>query len=270
VLYGAGDFCGGVAAKRAPAVAVTVFSGFAALAVLLLGVPITPGVVRASDMAWATGAGAFGGIGAALIYRALAIGPMSVASPVLCLVGLALPVVVGIALGERPAPVALVGLALVVPSIALLARSRPEPGATEHAPARRVLVPAISAGLAAGLFLVCFGRIQQGAGLWPLVLARAVAIVTLVAWSLTQRAPLVPATAARMMAFRAGASDSLANVAYVVAVQRGSLSLVAAIVSLAPATSVLLARVFLGERWSGAQRFGLLAALVAGACISLG
>jgi drug/metabolite transporter (DMT)-like permease len=270
VLFGAADFCGGVAARRAPAVAVTVLSGFAAIAVLLAGVPIDPGVVRAPDMAWAAGAGAFGGIGAALIYRALAIGPVSVASPVLCLVGLALPVIVGIALGERPAPVAILGLALVPLAIVLLARSSGESEAADRGRVRRVLVPSILAGLACGVFLTCFGRIQEGAGLWPLVLARVIGVATLIAWSLAQRAPLMPAAPARAIALLAGVLDSLANVAYVVAVQRGTLSLVAAIVSLAPATAVLLARVLLGERWSPAQRVGLIAALGAGACISLG
>jgi uncharacterized membrane protein len=68
----------------------------------------------------------------------------------------------------------------------------------------------------------------------------------------------------------AGALDSAANVAYFLAVRGAPMALVSAIVSLAPATTVLLARVMLGERWSVAQRWGIVMALAAGACISLG
>ena len=104
----------------------------------------------------------------------------------------------------------------------------------------------------------------------PLVVARVAGMLVLAAWAFVRRAPLVPAAGARQMALGAGVLDSAANVGYVVAVQHATLSLVAALVSLAPATSVLLARLLLGERWSAAQRIGLLAALAAGALISLG
>jgi uncharacterized membrane protein len=73
-----------------------------------------------------------------------------------------------------------------------------------------------------------------------------------------------------LVASAAGALDSVANVAYFVAVRVAPMALVAAIVSLAPATTVLLARVIFRERWSAPQRWGLALALAAGACISLG
>ena len=270
VSYGAGDFCGGVAARRGGAAAITFLSGFAALAVLFAGLPWTPGVIRAADMSWAALAGACGGLGAMLIYRALAIGPVSVASPVLCNVGLALPVLVGIALGERPSALAVTGLALAPLSIVLLAQSSAGLPAEERGRARRVLWPAISAGLAAGCFLVFFGRVESGSGLWPLILGRSVGMTVLALGVLTWRKPLVPPRAAWSLALTAGALDSLANVAYVAAVQRGSMSLVAALVSLAPATTVLLARVLLHERWSPPQRAGFAAALASGTLISRG
>jgi drug/metabolite transporter (DMT)-like permease len=71
-------------------------------------------------------------------------------------------------------------------------------------------------------------------------------------------------------ALGAGALDSAANVAFLVAVHRAPLVLISALVSLAPAATALIARFTLGERWSMTQRVGLLLALAAGACISLG
>jgi drug/metabolite transporter (DMT)-like permease len=102
VLFGTADLAGGVAAKRASAPLVTWISSFGALAVLLVGLPFTPGRPTAADLAWGAAGGAGGAIGASLIYRSLARGPAVVASPVFCLVGLTVPVAFGLALGERP------------------------------------------------------------------------------------------------------------------------------------------------------------------------
>lgn len=270
VLYGAADFFGGLAAKRASAVAVTFFSGFAGLAVLLIGLPFTPGAPHTSDLLWGLAAGASGALGATLIYRALAIGPMSVASPVLCIVALCLPVVVGFALGERPLPIALVGIALAPIAVALLAQSGSNEDEPGRAAGRRVLGPAILAGLAAGLFLVFMGRVQAGAGLLPLIVSRLTAITVLGVLLAIRRQPAIPTTGVRTITLFTGALDSLGTIAYVAAVQRGSLAVVSVLVSLAPATSVLLARAVLAERWSVPQRWGLVLALGAGACLSLG
>jgi drug/metabolite transporter (DMT)-like permease len=249
---------------------VTLLSGVAALAVLFLGLPMTPGVIRASDLGWASAAGACGGVGAMLIYRAMALGPVSVASPVLCVVGLALPVLVGVALGERPTPLAVAGLALAPAAIVLLAQTGFGLTADERARVRRVLGPAVAAGLAAGGFLVFFGRVQAGAGLWPLILARALGMAVLAVGILASRKAFVPPRAVWTIALGAGALDSLANVCYVAGVQRGSMALVAALVSLSPATAVLLARFVLRERMSRPQQAGFALALVAGALIATG
>lgn len=270
IFYGAADFSGGIAARRAPAAAVTLFSGVAALVVLLLGLPVTPGVIRAPDLGWAALAGACGGVGAMLIYRAMALGPVSVASPVLCVVGLALPVMVGVALGERPSPLAIAGLVLAPLAIVLLAQTGFGLTADERVRVRRVLGPAIAAGLAAGCFLVFFGRVQAGAGLWPLILGRAAGMIVLAVGILATRAALLPPRPAWTIALGAGALDSLANVCYVAGVQRGSMALVAALVSLSPATAVVLARFALRERMSVPQRAGFALALVAGALIATG
>jgi drug/metabolite transporter (DMT)-like permease len=268
--YGSGDYLGGISARRAPAPLVTAFSGLAAVAVLLAGIPFAVGHASNADFAWAVAAGVCGSAGAALIYRALALGPVSLASPVLCVVALAVPVFVGLALGERPAPLAWVGVVLAVASMPLLARTVQHEGAHTPAQIRRTLRAATLAGLAGGGFLVCVARIPSHAGLWPLVAARAVSMAILVVVVLARRLPLVPPPGARLGSLGAGAFDSAANVLFWFAVQSGSLALVSALISLAPATTVLLARALLGERWSVAQRFGLLLALGAGVCISLG
>jgi drug/metabolite transporter (DMT)-like permease len=259
-----------VAAKRAPALIVTWVSAFAAIAVLLPALPFTGGTPAGADWAWGAAAGVCGAAGAALIYYSLALGPVSVASPIFCVVGLSVPVVVGVMLGERPSAVAWAGVALAVLSIPPLSWTGSHEGAHPPEHVRRTVLVAIVTGLIVGWFLVCVARISPGAGLLPLVLARGVAIVAMTIVALALGLPLrLPPGAARVAA-GAGALDSAANVAYFFAVRGAPMSLVSAIVSLAPATTVLLARGVLGERWSVAQRWGLALALTAGGCISLG
>ena len=247
---------------------MTLFSGFGALAVLLAGWPFFPGRMAAADWGWAIAAGSCGGIGAMLIFRALAIGPVSVASPVLCVVGLALPTVVGFARGDRVTVLALLGLLLTPLAIVLLARDAHD--GEGRADPRRVLGPAIAAGLVTGGFLVFFAQIRAAAGLMPVVVARLAGIAVLGIGVLARRRPAAWTPVSRMLALASGVFDSAANVTYVLAVQRGSLALVAALVSLSPASAVLLARAVLGERWSGSQRIGFALALAAGVLVSIG
>lgn len=270
LLWGVADFSGGLAAKRAPAPLVTAFSGPGALLVLFVGMPFMPGTPTSIDLAWGAAAGVFGAAGATLMYRSLAMGPMSLASPVFSLIGLCVPVLFGLAAGERPSVLAWSGVGLAMVAIPLLSTTGEGPGHYPRAHVRRTLMVAIAAGLVIGWFLVFVARIGGSAGLWPLVVARGTAIGILGGWYLARRQPLVPPAAARIPALGAGVLDSAANVMFLIAVHRAALVLVSALVSLAPATTVLVARLTLGERWSVAQGVGLLLALGAGVCISIG
>jgi drug/metabolite transporter (DMT)-like permease len=270
LLWGGADFLGGLAAKRAPAPLVACFSGLGGLAVLVAGMALFHGSPTSADLAWGAAAGVFGAAGASLMYRALALGPMSLASPVFSLIGLCVPVIFGVVAGERPSLLSWAGVALAMLAIPLLSTTGEGPGHHSRAHVRRTLDVSIGAGLVIGWFLVCLSRIGHGSGLLPLVAARLAGMAILAAWiGLWHRDRLrVPASRAASLA--AGALDSSANLAFVLAVQRAPLVLVSALVALAPAATVLLARLALGERWTPAQVAGLLLALVAGVCISIG
>lgn len=270
VFFGSADFAGGVAARRGHAVAVTAFSGLGALAVLAVGFLFIDGTPRPADFGWAVATGVCGAAGATLIYHALSLGIVSLASPVLCMVGLAIPVLVGLALGERPGLPAWIGIGLVGVAIPLLAQTGSHEGAPARAHVRKVLAFSIAAGLAAGSFLVCISRIGSHAGLVPLVVARSVSVVLLAGIVIAQGRQLLPPRDARTPSLGAGALDSAANLAFWLAVQGGNLAVMSALISLSPATTVLLARVFHGERWTRLQVVGLVLALVAGVAISLG
>jgi len=267
VLYGTADFTGGIAARRATVPVATLAAWAAGLVALLAVAPFVPGRPAGADLVWAAAGGAAGALGGALLYRALAIGPVGIASPIFCVVGLGLPVLVGLALGERPHATGIAGLVLAPVSIVMLTA---DDGGGEPGGARRALVPSLAAGLVIGFFLVFMSRIRPGSGLWPIAAARVVGTLATLLFVLARRLPLAPPAGARRVAAGAGVLDAAANVAYVHAVQRGSLALVAALVSMAPATTVMLGRIVLRERWHRWQAPGLALALLAGVLISLG
>ena len=270
VMFGAADFTGGIAAKRAPAPLVTCFSGLGALLVLCVGLPLTHGTPTPADLLWGAAAGVCGAAGATLIYRSLALGPVIVASPVFCVIGLTVPVLFGVLVGERPSALAWTGVALAPLCLPLLSWSATGAGGYSREHIRRTLFVATMAGLVVGWFLICVARIGGGAGLLPLVVARLVAIALFVLWFLVSRRPLLPPPGARMVSLGAGALDSAANVAYWFAVQGAPIALIATLVSLAPATTILLARIVLGERWTLLQNAGFALAVIAAGCITLG
>ena len=111
---------------------------------------------------------------------------------------------------------------------------------------------------------------QPGLNGWPLVAGRVSATVCLWSLVLIGRAPVVLARPAIAPMLGAAVTDVAGNVLYLLAVQRAPLSLTATLVSLAPATTVLLAQVVLREKLSVRQRVGVALALVAVFLLSRG
>src|SRR5690606_5217467 len=107
VVYGAADFCGGLATRRSQVYAVVVLSQVAGLAFIAGLLPLLPGESGTAALVWGVFAGLAGGGGLIFFYRALATGTMSVVAPVSATVSAGLPVLFGLASGERPQPMAL-------------------------------------------------------------------------------------------------------------------------------------------------------------------
>lgn len=270
LTYGAGDFLGGIATKRVgESLGVVAISSAAGVVFLLLLVPVVGGTPAATDLAWGGAAGIGGGLGVILFYRALAEGVMSVVAPVTAVTSAVVPVVAGLALGERPGTVALVGVGLAIVAVALL--SRQTAGAREREPANRarVLTFAFLAGVGFGAFFVLIDRTSDDAGVWPLVASRSVTLVVSVAIALVLGRSLAIGADAWTPTTGTGLLDMAANALFLVANREGLLSLVAVIVSLYPASTIALAQVFLGERLERHQVVGVVIAVVAVALIAM-
>ncbi len=274
VTYGTADFLGGLASRRASTRAVVIVSQGAGLVLLALALPLLPrATVTVADMAWGGAAGLAGGIGVALLYRGLAIGPMSVVAPVTAVCAVIVPVAVGLASGEALSLLTGAGIVLAATAIVLVGQSANEPIEPIepiHPPVGRALGIAVVSGLAIGLFLVCLERTPSSAGMWPLVAARAVSITLFGAAMLARPQPHALSGRGAAIAVLGGLADMLANVLYLVAVRQGQLSVIATLTSLYPASTVLLARWVLGERLAFHQKVGVAGAVIAAAMIVRG
>jgi drug/metabolite transporter (DMT)-like permease len=262
LLYGTADFLGGVAARRTAAIAATAAAQGCGFILIVLVAPFFPGVApNAQAVAWGLGAGATGAAGVGLLYYGLAVGRVSVVAPITAVCSIVIPVLAGLGLGERPGPLAVVGVAVAVGSVALISRHDDPAGTVRERD--RSLPIGLASGVAIGAFLVCLARAGSASGLWPLVIARGASTVMLFAAARVVRVPLrIPRTALTAVV-ACGAIDVLANALYVVAVRGGPLGLVATLASLYPASTVLLARIVLRERLRPVQSLGLACASVA-------
>ncbi len=265
-VFGAADFLGGLASRRTATLTVVLVSQLCGLALLVVSLPWLPGYATTADMAWGAASGLVAGVGLAVFYRSLATGTMSVVAPITAVCAAALPVMAGLALGERPPPVALAGIALAFAAVVLISREddqAAEPLGRPTVPMARMIVEAVGAGLAFGLFFILLDRTSPDSGLWPLLAARFASIGLFAAVAAATRRSPRPAPSAMPVVAAAGVCDMAANVLYLLAVRGGLLSIVAALTSLYPASTVLLARWWLGERLGRAQAAGLGCAALA-------
>ncbi len=258
-LYGAADFLGGLASRRASTITVVVWSQASGLVMLLLVLPLLPDASPSrSDFLWGAIAGIAGSIGVGLLYRALAIGTMAVVAPTTAVCAVVIPVMAGVLAGERLAALTMAGMALAVIAIVLVSQER---RTTQMA--RKGMGIAFLSGVAIGFFFLALARTSAAAGMWPLVASRALSLVLFGAIGLATGQSLRLVSPVSKVAVGSGVVDMAANALYLAATRYGALSVVVTLASLYPASTVLLARVLLHERLSALQVSGVACALAA-------
>lgn len=267
IAYGAADFLGGVAARGAHVLRVVVIAAPASFLVELLLWPLVGASFPPGAVTWGAASGVASAAAFALLYRTLAIGPMSVLSPVTALVSAALPVAVGLVDGETLSVLAVAGMALAFAAIVVVSGGT---DARSVRPSRPALVLAFGAGAAIALQLVCLDRAPSDSGIAPLLVGRGVSAVVILGAAFAVRSRLGHARPSLSASATAGALDALANFAFLLAVREGDLAVVAVIAALYPAATVLLARAFLAERIGPAQLAGLGVAAVAVSLLAVG
>ncbi|MCP9485770.1 MAG: DMT family transporter [Gaiellaceae bacterium MAG52_C11] len=264
--YGVGDFLGGLTSRRAHVLVVLLISQAAgAVAVAVWVVVADEPFLGAGAALAAVAAGLCGVLGLAGLYRGMAIGAMGVVAPISA-VSAAIPFTVGIARGERPSPLQVIGALVALAGLALVSRSTGELGARVASGVGLALV----AALGFGLYFVFLDIAADDSAPWAVLVARlastTLALFTVLAAGVSLALP-------RRLLFAVlavGACDVGANVLFALATTRGLVSVVSVLTSLYPAITVALAALLLRERLGRVQLVGAAAVLAGAALLAAG
>jgi drug/metabolite transporter (DMT)-like permease len=271
LVYGITDYLGGRTSRRFSPLTVTFF---AELALFTLFVPIVPLIESAGPstaaIGWGAVAGVTGSLGVLGLYAALSRGNMTVVAPITGVVAAAGPVIVGLATGERPGGLTTTGIVLTIVAVGLIGGAV---GATHQHVDPTTLVLAVLVGAAFGMMFVAYSRTGDDGGLWPLWSARFGGTPMLgAAYVIARRRGTVPSAELAVVkpSIVIGVGVGLANALYLVSTREGLLSIVAVLVSLYPASTIVLASVLDHERATRSQLVGMAVAVIAVAMITVG
>ncbi|WP_435271683.1 EamA family transporter [Streptomyces parvulus] len=267
LLWGMADFGGGVLTRRTPALTVVVVSQSVAVVVLGAIVAATGAWSETSPHLWfAVAAGLVGPVAMLAFYKALALGPMGVVSPLGSL-GVAVPVGVGLVLGERPGPAQFAGILVAVAGVVLAGGPQLRGAPVQRRTVALTLVAAFGFGAVMALIAEASTTLT---GLFLALFVQRVTNVTaggLALWASVRRgAVALPPGGFSWAALPAlgfvGLADVAANGTYSVAAQHGPVTVAAVLASLYPVVTALAARGFLSERLRAVQAAGAGLALV--------
>jgi drug/metabolite transporter (DMT)-like permease len=264
LTWGAGDFSGGLATRRAQVLSVVVGAYAVGLIMLIaLALVWSEPFPTTLDLMWGSVAGLAGAVGLVAFYQALAVGRMGIIAPIAAMLSAALPVLFGAFFEGLPRPLQLIGFVLALIAVGLISGL----GVVKGRP--KGLGLALLAGLGFGSFFILISRVSNGAVFWPLAAARLSSLLFLLAVVLIRRQKVLPEKSVWPVVFLAGALDVAGNVFFVLATHAGRLDVAAILSSLYPAVTVLLATIILKERVTRLQAIGICVALVAIPLISI-
>jgi drug/metabolite transporter (DMT)-like permease len=267
--WGLADFLAGLASRRVSVPVVLLLVEGGGLVVILAITLITraPFFEEPSDFWSAVGGGLSGVLGLGCFYRALAIGTMSVVAPISA-AGVALPVVVGIATGNRPSPIAALGLAAIVAGVVLASREQHDDAAAAAA-GRTAIGLALLSALGFGGFFALTDAPADASVPWTLVLARSAAL-PFVLIVIARGRPALPSGRFALGIAGVGCIDLLATALIALANTKGDLSVVSVLGGMYPVATVLLAAIVLHERVAPPQVVGIALALGGVAAVAAG
>lgn len=272
VCYGLVDFAGGLLSRQVHFAVVTFLGQIGGLLLALAAALATPaGSVRPADAMW----GALSGAGSALamhfLNRGLSRGAMSVVVPVSAVTGVALSVVCGVFfLGDRPTPLAWLGIGITVPALWLV--SAGGTGRADSDGARSA--PALTDGLVAssGVAVQYLGLAQAdpASGLWPVAVGRLAAVLLLLPAIWRHRAEFRRSAGSWGRAVLIGAGAALGLILYLWATRLQILAVAVVLASLYPAVPTALGLAVLREKVTRAQAAGLMGSAAAVVLLGLG
>jgi drug/metabolite transporter (DMT)-like permease len=264
--WGLGDFVGGLKSRSLHVLTVLVLSQVVGLAAALTWVVASgDGFPGWSATAWAAAAGASGCVGIGTLYRGMAIGAMGIVAPISA-VAAVIPFTVGVASGERPSALQILGILLALVGVGVASREPSHQGGGRASGIGLALV----AALAFGLYFVFADRAADESIPYAVATARGVSLLLSLVAALVVGASLRPGRATLPALATVGLCDVGANMLFSLATTRGFLSVVSVLSALYPVATVVRAARVLRERVSPIQRSGVAVALVGAALITAG
>jgi drug/metabolite transporter (DMT)-like permease len=260
---------------------VTAIAATIGIVPLLAAMPVLHARFTAAGILWGALAGLAGSMGVLLLYTALAVGPMSVLSPVTSVLTALVPVVVAVATGTRLTPLTTVAIAAAVVAVVLVATSRNTSGARVTT---RGLLIAVAAGCGFGALVLAYNATDAADGIAPLVVARVVQAVLM--WCgvlvMLRRAAGAPRPAALalpeggrfwLILVCCGLFDASANVFIQAGLHSGAsaatLPVISVLNALYPIGTIVLAAIVLRERLTAVQLGGLVLAFAASVTLAV-
>ncbi len=279
--YGGSDFAAGLASRTASVIQITLLASVAATVVVLAVLPFAAGHrPSGAALAWGAAAGAGGTLGAFALYLGFRYAAFSVAGPLSAVGTAGFSVLAGLLWGERPSTLALIGIIVALPAILSVSASaageaaqdregeQDQEGEQERGPGRPAA--GVAAGLIAGacfaLLLIGLNRAGPGGGLWPVAAAEFTELAVAGAVAAMTRNLRLPGGRPGRLAVLAGVTGAAGTLLYFYASHDGFLAVTAVLTSLYPASTIVLARVLLGERLTRLRLTGLS---LAGVCVAL-
>lgn len=277
VTYGAADFFAAIASRKIKVIEVTSLASLSGLVVLLLLLPFMGGTFSADAFFWGFMGGLSSVVALLCLYASLALGPISIISPLGALVSAIVPAIIGVSfLGES---FSLLGwLAIVIALVAVVLVGF-VPGENVTLPKTRAIVLAILAGIGIGVAVSSLARSPHDSGIAPIIIMRTTAAILLGSGALVialrqktnsagaARTPLNSKILFTILA--AGALDAGANIFFTLASRTGSLTVVGVLTALYPLGTILLARLVLKEHVASTQKIGIGLTLAASLMLAL-
>ena len=268
LAWGGGDFAGGLASRRIGAYLAVFYAELVGFVGLMLAVPfIREPLPPTAHLLISAAVGAIGSFALMILYHAMTTGLMSIATPISALLAAALPILIGLFTDGAPGLPQWLGFAFALAAVWLISQNSNDERAHIHQLAD--LKWPFLAGLGFGLYFVLINRVTQEAVFWPMLASRIGGTVVLTAYILLRRPSLGISKAAWPLVITNAVLDIGGNLLYILAGQSGRMDVAAVIASLYPGGTVILAWIFLKERLSRTQAFGIASALAAIALMTL-
>jgi drug/metabolite transporter (DMT)-like permease len=257
LVWGSGDFVGGVATRRSHQFQVLGLSALSGMVMLTAFALLSERMPSGATIAWAATAGLAGAIGIASLYRGLADAGAAIVAPVAAVVTAIIPAWFTAFAVSPPGAIQLLGFVAAIVGVWLVTRTPSRQPISPHS-----VVLALFAGTGFGTFLILIAHVEADLVFGPLVVARAVMLIAAIVLMLSRGVSL-PSPTSNYAALLAGALDAGGNVFFVLARQHTRLDVAAVLSSLYPVATVILARIIWKEHVTGSQWAGVAVCLAA-------